>query len=394
VYQPLRDSSGKVSGILVQGNDVTEHKRLQNVLRESDQRKDEFLAMLAHELRNPLAPIINATELLARKAREGDQVTLIAQLIRRQAAQMARLVDDLLDVSRITQGRIELRREPVEVGLIVSHALETVHPLLHERQHNVSVTTSYRALFVNGDVTRLVQCVGNVLTNAAKYTDPCGQIGLTVREQDNEVLIEVSDNGVGISGKLLPHVFDLFVQSDRSLDRSLGGLGIGLAVVKRLVEMHGGRVKASSEGLGKGARFEICLPLTRPPGPVETGAANEAVVGRRILVVDDNVDAAASLAQLLQLEGHESQAVYGAREALECVNSFKPEVVLLDIGLPQMNGYEVARRLRAVDGCTRLKLIALTGYGQSEDRQKALAAGFDAHLAKPVDLAALGRLLI
>jgi CheY-like chemotaxis protein len=184
------------------------------------------------------------------------------------------------------------------------------------------------------------------------------------------------------------------VQSDRSLDRSLGGLGIGLAVVKRLVEMHGGRVKASSEGLGKGARFEICLPLTRPPGPVETGAANEAVVGRRILVVDDNVDAAASLAQLLQLEGHESQAVYGAREALECVNSFKPEVVLLDIGLPQMNGYEVARRLRAVDGCTRLKLIALTGYGQSEDRQKALAAGFDAHLAKPVDLAALGRLLI
>jgi PAS domain S-box-containing protein len=393
VYQPIRDGTGAVTGILVQGNDVTEHKRLENALRESDRRKDEFLAMLAHELRNPLAPILNATELLARRVGDSDQTTTIARLIRRQAAQMARLVEDLLDVSRITQGRIELRRETIEVGSIVNQALETVHPLLQERQHHVSVTTSYRPLYVNGDVTRLVQCLGNVLTNAAKYTDRGGQIGLHIREQRDEVAIDISDNGVGISGELLPHVFDLFVQSDRSLDRSLGGLGIGLAVVKRLVEMHGGRVSASSEGLQKGARFEIRLPLTRPPGVVAAICPKANVAARRILVVDDNVDAALSLAQLLELDGHESQAVYGALEALERVSSFKPEVVLLDIGLPQMNGYEVARRLRSLEGGSALRLIALTGYGQTEDRQRALAAGFDAHLAKPVDLRALERLL-
>jgi CheY-like chemotaxis protein len=246
---------------------------------------------------------------------------------------------------------------------------------------------------VDGDVTRLVQCIGNVLTNAAKYTDRGGEIRLYIREQRDEIVIEISDNGVGIPAGLLPHVFDLFVQSDRSLDRSLGGLGIGLAVVKRLVEMHGGRVSASSEGLGKGARFEICLPVTRPPGAAHVEAPKAIVAARRILVVDDNVDAAVSLQQLLELDGHQSQAVYGAQEALERVNSFKPEVVLLDIGLPQMNGYEVARRLRACEMGSSLKLIALTGYGQSEDRQKALAAGFDAHLAKPVDLGALERLL-
>jgi PAS domain S-box-containing protein len=395
VFQPIKDNVGAVTGILIQGNDVTEHKRLENALRVSDRRKDEFLAMLAHELRNPLAPILNATELLSRRVRDDDhvQTTKIAQLIRRQAAQMARLVDDLLDVSRITQGRIELRRETTEISSIINQALETVHPLLNDRQHRVSVTTSYRALYVDGDVTRLVQCIGNVLTNAAKYTDRGGEIRLYVREQRDEVVIEISDNGVGIPAGLLPHVFDLFVQSDRSLDRSLGGLGIGLAVVKRLIEMHGGRVSASSEGLGKGARFEIRLPATRPPGAAHVEAPRAIVVARRILVVDDNVDAAVSLQQLLELDGHQSQAVYGAQEALERVNSFRPEIVLLDIGLPQMNGYEVARRLRACEMGSSLKLIALTGYGQSEDRQKALAAGFDAHLAKPVDLGALERLL-
>jgi PAS domain S-box-containing protein len=395
MFQPIRDSVGAVTGILVQGDDVTEHKRLENALRDSDRRKDEFLAMLAHELRNPLAPILNATELLSRRVRhdDDDQTATIAQLIRRQAAQMARLVDDLLDVSRITQGRIELRRESLEISSIVNQALETVYPLLNERQHHVSMTTSYRPLYVNGDVTRLVQCVGNVLTNAAKYTDCGGQIRLYVREQGEQVVIEIADNGVGIPAGLLPHVFDLFVQSDRSLDRSLGGLGIGLAVVKRLIEMHGGQVSASSEGLGKGARIEIRLPLGRPPGPVEVATPRTAVAARRVLVVDDNVDAAVSLQQLLELDGHQSQAVYSAQDALERVSSFRPEIVLLDIGLPQMNGYEVARRLRASDGGSSLKLIALTGYGQSEDRQNALAAGFDAHLAKPVDLSALERLL-
>jgi PAS domain S-box-containing protein len=393
VYQPIRDSAGEVTGILVQGNDVTEHKRLENALRESDRRKDEFLAMLAHELRNPLAPILNATELLSRRVRNSEQTGAIVQVIRRQAAQMARLVDDLLDVSRITQGRIELRREVVEIGSITNQALETVHPLLNERAHHVSVTTSYRALYVSGDVTRLVQCIGNVLTNAAKYTDRGGEIRLYIHEQRDEVVIGICDNGVGIPAELLPHVFDLFVQSDRSLDRSLGGLGIGLAVVKRLVEMHGGSVSASSEGLGKGARFEIRLPVTRPPDAVDVAAPKPAVAARRILVVDDNVDAAVSLQQLLELDGHHSQAVYGAADALERVSSFRPQIVLLDIGLPHMNGYEVARRLRSLEGGSRIKLIALTGYGQTEDRQKAMAAGFDAHLAKPVDLGALERLL-
>jgi len=393
VYQPIKDSSGSVTGILVQGNDVTEHKHMEDTLRASDRRKDEFLAMLAHELRNPLAPILNATELLSRTVRDGAQTKSIADLIRRQTTQMARLVEDLLDVSRITQGRIELRREAIEVGAVIHQALETVDPLLRERKHQVIVTASYRPLYVNGDMTRMVQCVGNVLTNAAKYTDPGGHIRLQIREQDDEVLIDISDDGVGISAELLPRVFDLFVQSDRSLDRSLGGLGIGLAVVKRLIEMHGGHVSAASDGLGKGARFEIRLPRT--PEPVAADAASEkpSITGQRILVVDDNVDAAMSLSQLLQLDGHDTEAVYGAIEALERVPAFKPDVVLLDIGLPQMNGYEVARRLRQLDDVPRLKLVALTGYGQSEDRQRALAAGFDAHLAKPVDLTALERVL-
>ena len=393
IYQPIRDTAGAVSGIFVQGNDVTEHKHMEDALRTSDRRKDEFLAMLAHELRNPLAPILNATELLARTVRDGAQTKTIADLIRRQTAQMARLVDDLLDVSRITQGRIELRREPTDVAAITSQALETVDPLLRERRHQVFVTTSYRPLYVNADVTRLVQCVSNVLTNAAKYTDPGGQIRLQVREQRGEVVIEIADNGVGISSELLPHVFDLFVQSDRSLDRSQGGLGIGLALVKRLIEMHGGQVSASSEGVGRGARFEIRLPVIPAPVPTVAETRTADIASRRILVVDDNVDAALSLAQLLELDGHQSQAIYGALEALECVPLFKPDVVLLDIGLPQMNGYEVARRLRQLKGFEKIKLIALTGYGQSEDRQQALAAGFDAHLAKPVDLAALERLL-
>jgi CheY-like chemotaxis protein len=380
-----------VTGILVQGNDVTERKLMEDALRESDRRKDEFLAMLAHELRNPLAPILNATELLSRTIRNGAQTQAIAGLIKRQTAQLARLVDDLLDVSRITQGRIELRRECVEVGAVVNQALETVDHLLRERHHQVLITASYRPLYVHGDVTRLVQCIANVLTNAAKYTEVGGQIRIVIGERANELFIEVADNGVGISSELLPRIFDLFVQSNRTLDRSQGGLGIGLAVVKRLIEMHGGRVTAKSEGLGQGSCFEICLPLIAAPAAPAPPLQKAGAPARRILVVDDNVDAAHSLAQVLQLDGHESEPVYGAVEALERAQSFRPDVILLDIGLPQMDGYEVARRLRQLDGFADIRLIALTGYGQHEDRQRSLAAGFDAHLAKPVDFAALER---
>jgi len=393
VYQPIKNASGSVTGVLVQGNDVTEYKHMEETLRASDRRKDEFLAMLAHELRNPLAPILNATELLTRTVRDSAQTKTIAELIRRQTRQMARLVEDLLDVSRITQGRIELRREVIEVGAVLHQALETVEPLLRDRSHQVSVTTSYQSLYVNGDVTRLVQCVSNVLTNAAKYTDPGGQIRLQVKEERGEVIIEIADTGVGITPQLLPHVFDLFVQSDRSLDRSQGGLGIGLAVVKRLIEMHGGRVTAASKGLGQGARFDIRLPLTPAPVAAQADTVKAMIAPLRILIVDDNVDAALSLSQLLQLDGHDTEAVYGALEALERVPAFRPDVVLLDIGLPQMDGYEVARRLRKIEDLPRLKLVALTGYGQSEDRLRALAAGFDEHLAKPVDLNLLERVL-
>jgi signal transduction histidine kinase len=391
VYQPLKDAAGCVTGILVQGNDVTERKLMEDALRESDRRKDEFLAMLAHELRNPLAPILNATELLSGSVRDGAQTQAIAGIIKRQTAQMARLVDDLLDVSRITLGRIELRREAVEIGAVVNQALETVDPLLRDRHHEVLLKSHQRPLYVNGDVTRLAQCIGNVLTNAAKYTDPGGQIRLQIREQGTEVVLEIADNGVGISSELLPRIFDLFVQSNRTLDRSQGGLGIGLAVVRRLVEMHGGRVRADSEGLGRGARFEITLPLTAAPKLPPPPARSASAPARRILVVDDNVDAAQSLAQVLQLGGHESEAVYGALDAIERAQSYRPDVILLDIGLPRMDGYEVARRLRQLEDLQHVRLIAVTGYGQNEDRQRSLAAGFDAHLAKPVDFAALER---
>jgi len=367
--------------------------RANRELEAADRQKNEFLAMLAHELRNPLAPVRNSAELLARTMPTDPRTENAINMIKRQVTQLTRLVDDLLDVSRITQGRIELKRQSLEIGGIIAQAVETVEPLLRERQHQVSITSSYEALHVNGDAARLVQCIVNVLTNAAKYTDAGGRIRVETRVEDATAVIEITDSGVGISSDLLPRIFNLFVQSDRTLDRSQGGLGIGLSVVKRLVEMHNGQVCAHSAGAGEGATFEIRLPLIEKPSTTAKAARPFKSPSRRILVVDDNVDSATSLALLLTLDGHETKAVNSAQAALQFASSFKPDVVLLDIGLPEMDGYEVASRLRKLAELNGVRLIALTGYGQCEDRERARAVGFDDHLVKPVEFQALERAL-
>ena len=393
VFQPIIDADGSVSGIFVEGFDTTSRNLADIALQNSNRRKDEFLAMLAHELRNPLAPIRNAAAILARTIPQQDETHAVVTIIRRQADQLTRLVDDLLDVSRISQGRIELKQETLNVAPLVDQAFETVAPLFQGKHQDVSLAPSYEPLYVVGDVTRLVQSLVNVLTNAAKYTDRGGKIRIQTRGSPEDVFIEVSDNGTGISADLLPQIFELFVQGDRTLDRSEGGLGIGLAVVKKLIEMHGGSITARSDGLGKGSTFELRLPRAPAPPAADAVAARANAASRRVMVVDDNVDAADSLALLLGLEGHQTQCAYSAAQALERVTAFAPEVVLLDIGLPDVDGYEVARRIRASPGGAAMMLVALTGYGQAEDRERALASGFQAHLVKPVDLDLLGRLL-
>jgi signal transduction histidine kinase/ActR/RegA family two-component response regulator len=354
-----------------------------NQLRDADRRKDEFLAMLAHELRNPIAPIRNASELLAEMTVGESTTASIVAVIRRQVTHLTKLIDDLLDVSRITQGRIKLQREKIALQNVIDQAVETVDPLIRERGHELQILTGSHRLYVKGDFTRLVQCVVNLLTNAAKYTDPGGRILLGLHGQAEAAIIDVSDSGVGIPSHMLSRIFEPFVQVDRLLDRAQGGLGIGLSVVRRLIEMHDGAVYAHSEGPGKGSRFSIRLPLVEAPNASQGERASLRAPARRILIVDDNVDAADTLAMMLQLDGHEVQAVYSGPEGLERLGTFDAEIVLLDIGLPGMDGYEVVRRMRQLVRGRRLRLIALTGYGQPNDRALALAAGFDEHLVKP-----------
>jgi CheY-like chemotaxis protein len=363
----------------------------EEALRQADRRKDEFLALLGHELRNPLAPIHNAAELLSCTLPEDSPARVALEMIRRQAAQMTRLVDDLLDIARITQGRIQLRLEPLELGDVIAQAVETIEPQLRQRRHEVSLVSSYEPLYVRGDFGRLVQCVANVLNNAVKYTDPVGQIQVRTRPEDSSAVIEIADNGRGISPDLLPRVFDLFVQGEGSLDRAQGGLGVGLAVVKRLVEQHNGTVTARSPGTGQGSTLEMRLPRIARPPTASTEEIPYKAAPRRVLIVDDNADAANSLAMLLGLRGHDVQVAFSGREALERIDSFEPDVVLLDIGLPQMDGYELAERLRAIPKLRGVRLIALTGYGQAEDQQRARAAGFDNHVVKPLNVLSLER---
>jgi PAS domain S-box-containing protein len=384
-------------GVAVYTKDITEERRANQLverqnseLREADRQKDEFLAMLAHELRTPLASISNASELLARLVTSGPRMQLPLAVLKRQTKQLTRLVDDLLDISRIARGRITLEQKTFDIRTAVDQAIEMVHPAIQQKSHHFVVAKPHAPLFVCGDLSRLVQAISNILNNAAKYTDAGGELRLEVLDSEHEVAIAVHDNGAGISADLLPYVFNLFVQSERTLDRSQGGLGIGLSVVKRLVEMHHGSVRAHSEGVGKGSAFTIRLP--RVPAPQESEAlivASAPAAPRRILIVDDNVDAADSLAMLLKLDGHEVHTVYGAEEALEACSHLQPQVIFLDIGLPQMDGYEVARRLRGRNGHGPLHLVALTGYGQKDDRERSHAAGFNNHLVKPVTPEAL-----
>ncbi len=377
--------------------DVTERRRAEEALKDVNRRKDEFLAMLAHELRNPLAPIRNAAQLLNLHSSGKPEIEWARAVIERQTKHLARLVDGLLDVSRMVSGQITLQKKPTDLAEIVSDAVETSRPLIRLRKHHLTVELPQIPVVLEADLTRLSQVISNLLNNAAKYTEESGQIRLDAAVDNGVVIIRVRDTGLGIDPQLLPHIFDLFTQAERTPDRSEGGLGIGLTLVKRLVELHGGTVEALSEGLGSGAEFIVRLPAlastaAQPVGKVPTRVPVVAPADARslrILIVDDNADAADSIAMLLNMEGHQTRAVNTARAALLAVPEFKPEVVLLDIGLPEMDGYEVARRLRAQNGRRRMRLVAVTGYGQPADRRRAQAAGFDEHMVKPVEPAAL-----
>jgi PAS domain S-box-containing protein len=383
--------------------DLSEYKRLEDSLRrraaelaEADRRKDEFLAMLAHELRNPLAPIRNAVHILHRQAPLLPESQRPLEMIERQTQHLARLVDDLLDVSRVTRGKINLQRMPVDLVALTARVVENHRPSASAHQHTVTLTLPPRPLYVEGDDVRLTQVLDNLLNNANKYTPDGGHIWVTVREGQREAIVSVRDSGIGIAEDELPGVFELFAQVDPGIDRARGGLGIGLSLVKRLVEMHGGRVEAHSDGHGKGSEFIVYLPLL--PRDIQSLPAEyaqpitETPVALRVLVVDDNDDAAESMGSLVKLWGHETRIVHDGRSAVDLCRTFKPNVVLLDLGLPGMSGYEVARCLRKQHGDS-MTLYALTGYGQAEDRARSKASGFDHHLVKPINPDGLKTLL-
>ncbi len=369
-------------------------------LQEADRRKDEFLATLAHELRNPLAPLRNGLQVL--KLAEGDveRTTAARELMERQLSHMVRLVDDLLDISRISQGKFELKRDRVSVSSVVEAAIEASRPTLEAGGHSFTLSLPNQPLLLNADPTRVAQMVSNLLTNAGKYTPDGGRIELSVFADDTDVFFRVKDTGVGIPSEMLPRVFEIFTQVGRTLDRAQGGLGIGLALVKQLVDMHSGSISAESEGVGRGSTFTIRLPHdSRKAGVVESLASHSKVTtpatldSRRVLIVDDNIDGAESMATLLELSGHTTRTAHSGPDALEAVRDFRPEVVFLDIGLPGMDGYEVAQRIRAESQVERPMLIALTGWGSHDDRERSRNAGFDHHMTKPIELAQLEQIL-
>jgi len=365
-------------------------------LQEADRRKDEFLAMVAHELRNPLAPIRTAAQLLRVKELDESHRARARDIIERQVDHLVCLIDDLLDVSRITRGVITLRREPVLLGAVVARAVESMRHAIDTRRHELRVELPDELIAVEGDKTRLVQIIGNLLHNAAKFTDDGGRIVLKVSREGRNAAIAVKDTGIGISTELLPKVFDLFTRVHASSDPGEGGLGIGLALVRRLTEMHGGTVTAHSDGAGLGAEFIVRLPLVANHTiPLQPPVENPLPVmaARRILVADDNHDSAEVLATLLNLHGHDVRVAHDGVEALEIAESFLPDVVLLDLGMPKMDGYETARQTRSRPWGKHAMLIALTGWGQQQDRHRTAEVGFDAHLVKPVTDADLFQLL-
>jgi len=383
--------------------DITERRRVDNELRQyaadlskSDRRKNEFLAMLAHELRNPLALIRNAVHVLQLTGGNAAAVKSASEMLERQVGQMVRLVDDLLDVSRISRGKTELCKEQVELRSVVNQAVEAARSLVECMEHELTATLPPQPVYLNADPIRLAQVVGNLLNNACKFTNKGGRIWLTVEREGEQAVIRVRDNGIGIAADQHSRIFDMFTQVDTSLERSVGGLGIGLMLVKNLVEMHDGMVEVHSAGLGRGSEFVARLPIlveTAKPPPDPTVSEPTPTTARRILVVDDNRDSAESLAMLLNLMGNETHIAYDGLEAVEAAATVKPDVILLDIGLPKLNGYEACRRIREQPWGRNMVLVALTGWGQEEDRQKSREAGFDGHIVKPVDHAALTKLL-
>jgi signal transduction histidine kinase/CheY-like chemotaxis protein len=377
--------------------DFIERAQREQALREADRRKDEFLAMLSHELRNPLAPISNAVGVLRLAGDDRAAVGSASEVIDRQVRQMIRLVDDLLDVSRITRGKIELRMEPVDVGSAIGQAVEATRWLVESMAHELQLALPVRPVFVHADRARLIQVFGNLLHNACKFTEKGGRIRVSLEREDGDAVIRVEDNGVGLDADAAPRIFEMFTQVDTSLGRSVGGLGIGLTLVKTLVELHGGRVEVRSDGLGQGCEFTVRLAVEAEDfaakRPAAEGAAPAAAPRRRVLVVDDNRDSAESLALMLELSGSETRTVHDGLAAIEAARAFRPDLVLLDIGLPQLTGYEVCTRIRQEPWGREMLLVAVTGWGQDEDRQKSRRAGFDAHFVKPIELEALRTLL-
>jgi CheY-like chemotaxis protein len=381
-----------------QAVDAIESARLFVELQEADRRKDDFLATLAHELRNPLAPIRNSLHILRLSGELTPAGERVHEMMERQVNCLVRLVDDLLEVSRISRGKIELRKENIAVAAIIRQAVETSRPLIDAAGHQLAISLPTEVLTLHGDLVRLAQVVSNLLNNSARYTETGGQIWLNARRDGSEVVISVRDTGKGIPPEKLPKVFDMFLQVDPTFSHGQGGLGIGLTLVKRLTEMHGGRVEAKSHGAGHGSEFLIRLPLAASPmptpNPLPAAAGNaEPLEQRRILVVDDNRDVADSLAMLLRCLGAEVTIAYSGKEAIESVPAFSPHVVLLDLGMPDVDGYDVARQIRQTIKNRNLRLIALTGWGQEADRRRTAEAGFDHHLVKPVDPEALEALL-
>jgi len=370
-------------------SEIIERRTAERELQEANQRKDEFLAMLSHELRNPLAPIRNALEVIRRIAPPDAKFTWAGEVMDRQVRHLTRLVEELLDVARISQGKIQLNKEPVDLGAVIAQSVETAQPFIDARGHTLTVTLPEGPVWLQGDFARLAQVVSNLLHNAAKYSDDGGRIQLELSVDDGHAQIIVRDNGIGIDAALLPRIFDLFQQGARSLDRIQGGLGVGLTLARRLVELHGGSVEAQSAGPKQGAEFRVTIPcvsvVPRAGDDATPRIEPPRVNGRRILIVDDNQDAAESIAQYLQLEGHEVKTVGDGMQALSCVPVFAPQIVVLDIGLPGLSGYEVARRMRKMAATRDALLVALTGYGQKEDQQRAVESGFDRHFVKPTD---------
>jgi PAS domain S-box-containing protein len=397
VITAIYDQDRRLVGYAKVTRDMTE-KRKAEALEAADRQKNEFLAMLAHELRNPLAPISNGLQLLKMPDIDSGTVQQTTEMMERQVVHLVRLVDDLLDVSRVIMGKMTFKREPVELTAVVARAIEESQSRIDGRGHELMLSVPARPIIVDADIHRLAQVIANLLENAAKYTEKPSQIWLSVERYDDEAVIRVRDEGIGISAEMLPDIFNLFVQADNSLERPKGGLGIGLNVVKRIVELHHGTVTVSSPGLGQGSEFTVRLPVsksiaaaaaTKPP----LHDVHSHTTQRRILVVDDNVDAAVTITALLKAWGHEVQTAYNGPSALETVGRFRPDIILLDIGLPGMSGYDVAKNLRAEPWAKGIIIAALTGYGQEADRQRSWEAGFDYHLTKPPDPTILESLL-